>query len=74
MLKYKENASAPHSRDAFRRIVDQAYEASEQPLATEKEIDEAYSFYRLLFDEDGGIGELSFEKVDGKVVPAFGCP
>lgn len=74
MTKYQKITSVPHSKSAFEEIVNTAYREAGQPNATPKEIDETYAFYRRLWDEDGGVGEISFETVNGRLEPAFGCP
>lgn len=66
------SSTIPLTKDQFSQVVNKALAENGEQTKTAKEIAEVYNFYKRMWEEDGGRGEIEMVRFDGKMQLSFG--
>jgi hypothetical protein len=72
MAQIVTTTTLPLTKEQFRRVVNEALHENGEKTKPPKEIEEGYSFYKRLWEEDGCSGEIRMVKSEGKMQVSFG--
>lgn len=72
MGQNKVSSAIPLTRDQFSQAVNNALGENGEQAKTAEEIAEVYNFYKRMWEEDGGRGEIEMVRFNGKMQLSFG--